>query len=458
MAGLEQYQGFGLQQTLSPQMQQSLHILQAPLQDLLQMTARELMENPTLEEERPAGQDAQEPPAATSAKDLLSEYWEPYYQQSADQASEAVARHQFLLDSHTRPMGLGEEVQRQLSMLDLPANDRPVAEAIVGNLDSTGFLAATVQEIAAPLRRTPLEVEEVLLFLQERLDPPGLAARDLRECLLLQLQRAGRSHTIEAKIVEKFLPQLARRRLAEIAKSLGTSVEQVESAATRIADLEPNPAREFDSEPEGIIIPEVFVEKEGDEFTVRLNDDALPRLRISNQYKDMLGEGGEAQREARSYLREKIREGRFFLRSIEQRNETILAIAKEIVIRQIAFMDRGPDALKPMTMSTVAEAVGVHETTVSRAVSGKYMSTPQGVQEMKYFFTAGYVTEGGEQISNESVRKAIADLIAGEAPQKPLSDSRLVDVLKKQGLTVARRTIAKYRDQLGILPSHLRKR
>jgi len=225
-------------------------------------------------------------------------------------------------------------------------------------------------------------------------------------------------------------------------------------AAEIIAGLDPRPGRAFSSEPEQIITPEVIVEWDGDDYAVRLSGDDIPRLRIADAYKDMVSGGS---REVRDYLRDKIKGGKFFIKSIQQRQQTILNIAREIVARQRDFLDYGPSHLRPMTMSQVADVVGVHETTVSRAASGKYMSTPQGIFEIKYFFTHGYTNSDGESVSNESVRQAIVALVKEENPRKPHSDQEIVRILTGQGLAVARRTVAKYREQLGILPSHLRK-
>jgi len=239
---------------------------------------------------------------------------------------------------------------------------------------------------------------------------------------------------------------------------LKVTVGAIQQALESIGRLDPRPGHQFSAEPDQIIVADVFVRPSEEGYEVYLNQQELPHLRISNTYKDMLGMPGAGNREIREYLREKLRGGRFFLRSLEQRNQTILGIAKEIVARQKEFFDYGPSHLKPMTMGQVADAVGVHETTVSRAVSGKYMDSPQGLFELKYFFTAGYRTAEGQSVSNESVRQTIGELVAEENPAKPLSDQDMVEILEERGIPVARRTIAKYRDQLGILPSHLRKR
>jgi RNA polymerase sigma-54 factor len=441
-------------------MQQSLHILQAPLLELQTIVGRELLENPVLEDEScstgvslSAGEDAR-------GGSSLDEAWSPYYEQAPRYrtADEEAEKHQFLLDSMTRPPGLEEIVLEQLSLLDLSPQETRIARAIAGNLDDTGFFGAHLEDIAFGLGVTPLQVEEVLTKLQSFLEPPGLAARGLPECLLIQLQRLGLGEGLEARLIKNHLDLLGRRRFAELAKKLGTSTETIAEAARNIGQLDPHPGNKFSSGSGEIIIPEILVESEGDSFSVRLNDEALPRLRINHTYKDLLGGERRSTREVREYLRDKLRDGRFFLRALEQRNETILAIAREIAQRQEAFLRQGPSALQPMKMSQIAEAVGVHETTVSRAVAGKYMATPQGTFELRYFFTAGYTSATGESISNESIRQAITSMVANENPAKPLSDETIVKKLAAQGLKVARRTIAKYREQLGLLPSHLRKR
>lgn len=454
--GMEQTQGLGLQQTLSPQMQQSLHILQAPLIELRQMVAAELQQNPVIEEEVP--RDV-EPAEAASTRDTLDEVWAPYYEQSGGVPSvEAQERRQFFFDSQTRAPSLREALREQLALIELTSEELPIAEAIFGNIDESGYLAAQSEEIAAQNRVTPLTVDEVVEKLQMKLEPAGIGARNLRECLLLQLKRTGREQTLDYRVVENHLEQLARRKFQEIARKLRVTSPNVQQALENISKLDPRPGHQFSSEPDQIIVADVFVRRAEDGYEVFLNQQELPHLRISNTYKDMLGMSGADNREIREYVREKLRGGRFFLRSLEQRNQTILSIAKEIVDRQQEFFDQGTSHLKPMTMGQVADTVGVHETTVSRAVSGKYMDSPQGIFELKYFFTAGYQTSSGRSVSNESVRQAIGDLVAAENPAKPLSDQDMVEILSEKGIPVARRTIAKYRDQLGLLPSHLRKR
>jgi RNA polymerase sigma-54 factor len=441
-----------LQQALSPQMQQSLNILQAPLTELRQLVDTELRANPALEEvpaEKPAlPEDAPASP--------LEDQWNEYYTQRAASepwTREALERRQHFLDSQVRPPTLTEHLLGQLQTASWPREDATIAAEIIGNLDEGGYLRAGIDDIAANLEVPVEDVEAVLGKVQE-FDPPGVAARTLSECLLLQLKSQGRQYATETRIVRHYLDELGRKKLAEIAKALDLETSEIQRAAEAIARLDPAPGRTFAPDTNQVVTPEVVVEHDGDDYTVGLNSDEVPRLRISDSYKDMLAGNSK---EVRDYLRDKIRTGNFFIKSIQQRQQTILNIAREIVARQREFMERGPSHLKPMTMGQVADAVGVHETTVSRAAAGKFILTPQGIFEMKYFFTHGYTNSDGEGVSNESVRQAIAQIVKEEGPKNPHSDQDIVSMLSGRGIKVARRTVAKYREQLGILPSHLRK-
>lgn len=456
MAGMELTQGMALQQTLSPQMQQSLHVLQAPLMELRQLVAAEMQANPVLEEESPGTQDKDEAP--TEKTSALEDEWNEYYIQRASAetwTNEALERRQHFLDSQTRMPTLQQHLVDQLGGADLDAEGLKIAQAIIGNVDEQGYLRASVEEIAYSTGSTAGEVEKVLGVVQG-FDPSGVAARTLSECLFLQLKRQGRGQSLEARVVQHHLEELGRRKLPDIARQLEVEVEDVQEAAEAISHLEPRPGRPFSSDEEQVVLPDVFVERDGDDYTVALNDEEVPKLRVGDDYKDILSQPGSS-RETRDYLRDKIRGGRFFIKCLQQRQQTLLHIAREIVARQKEFFDVGASSLRPMTMGQVAQVVGVHETTVSRAVSGKYMATPRGLFEMKYFFTSGYTTAEGDEVSNEGVRQAITEIIKNENPRKPLSDQHIVTLLSERGLPIARRTVAKYREQLGVLPSHLRK-
>ena len=464
MAGFEQSLGLSLQQTLSPQMQQSLQVLQAPVLELRNLVEQELQANPVLEEEVPAREEDSSDGSDEWDDDLrevnrLDEEWRDYMAQSGSydgSSAEAQEKREYLLNSARTPKSLQQHLLDQLALSDLGEADREVADAIVGNLNEAGLLDVSVEGLASITNTRIANVERVLREVQA-LDPVGVAARDMRECLLIQLERLGKRGSLEARIVGSHLDDLLKRRFPEVARRLGVDVHDVQEAADFLATLEPRPARQFSISIDHVIQPDVVVEEEEDgNFIVSLNNEHVPMLRISAYYKGLLSEPGH-RGQVRDYIREKIKGGRFFIKCIQQRQQTILNIAREIVRRQEDFLREGPVALRPMTMNQVAQAVGVHETTVSRATNGKYILTPQGIFEMKYFFTPGYQTDGGADISNESVRKAIAEVVEKEEKRRPLSDQAILEILKERGIPIARRTVAKYREQLGILPSHLRK-
>jgi len=448
---MEQIAGMSLSQTMSPQMQQSLNILQAPLTELRQLVDTELRENPALEEVPPEN-PAEEP----AIKSDMEDEWNEYYAQRAvaePWTREALEKRQHFFDSQTRPQTLQEHLLAQLLTAQWTKPAARIAVELIGNLDEQGYFRTDPADVAYAAESDALEVEKILEKVQE-FDPPGIAARNLGECLFLQLKHQGREYSTEARIVRHHLEELGRKKFPEIASALDVPVQEVQRAAESIAKLDPRPGSAFSTEPEQIVIPEIVVERDGDDYLVRLNSDEIPVLRISDSYKDMLP---ESSREVRDYLRDKIKGGKFFIRSIQQRQQTLMNIGREIVVRQREFLDHGPSHLRPMTMSQVADAVGIHETTVSRAASGKYIATPQGIFEIKYFFTHGYTNSDGEEVSNESVRQAILAIVHSESSKRPHSDQAMVGLLKEQGLSVARRTVAKYREQLDILPSHLRK-
>lgn len=473
---MTQSQQMGLHQTLSPQMRQSLEILQATALELRHLVQQELEFNPVLEEvaESPGPEGAETPGAEAGDRESeaggeaedreletllkLDEDWRDFSasgMQEKEDGAEAQERKQFLLDSLVAPETLQQHLLAQLPGLDLDARQRRVAAVLVGNLDDDGFLQTPLGQAAAEAGVEPAEAGEVLKRVQT-LDPPGVAARDLRECLLLQLERTGQGTGLAARMVADHLDALGRRKLPEVAEALGVNLRDVQQAAEWIARLDPKPGRAFSGAAAQYITPDVVIERVGDDYTVSLTNEQIPHLRISKFYRDMLGEAGSGG-EVRGYIRDRIRSGKFLIKSIHQRQQTILAIARELVERQRPFLDHGKAALQPLTMAQVAAAVGVHETTVSRAIAGKYVSTPHGIFEMKFFFAGGYRAADGSQVSNTSVKDAVAALIRAENPRKPLSDQQIVERLAEGGLQVARRTVAKYREELGILPSHLRK-
>src|SRR5215468_7029559 len=493
-------QGFQLSQrltqslVLAPQLQQSLALLQAPTLELKALVEQELQQNPVLEEaaspemeqqeketdpERVEVADPTEPPSDLTfdpasekpsnepVDDFQAEFdrlvqldqeWRDHFAQSSIPtrvSAEEEEKRQFMFDSLVASTSLQEVLLEQVRESALPEDKWQVAEMLIGNIDEYGYLKATIEELAASTGLAAENILEVLKVIQS-FDPPGVGARDLRECLMLQLERAGQKDTLEYRVVSEFMEALGKRRIPEIARGTGTEVDEVQDAMENIARLEPRPGRSYLADNDQYILPEVFVQRSGDDFVVSTNNEHIPHLRISNTYKDLMSQG-ENSSEVRNYIREKIRAGKFLIKSLHQRQQTILNIAKEIVNRQRDFMEKGVAHLKPLTMVQVAEVVGVHETTVSRAVSGKYIQTPQGIFEMKYFFTSGIQTASGDGMSNTSVKDMIADIFKDEDPAKPLSDQAVVRMLQDKGIVIARRTVAKYRTELNILPSNLRK-
>ncbi len=388
----------------------------------------------------------------------LDDEWRDYMAQSASYArrsTEEDERRQFFFDSLTEEQTLQQHLFEQLRGTDLPKSDIQLGELLIGNIDDSGFLTTTPEEVAG---NTGLDVEDLnrLLQLVQTFHPVGVGARNLRECLLIQLKRLGKEGALEWKIISNHLEDLAKKRYPEIARRCGTNIECVQRAANFIATLDPKPGQIFAPDPNHYVLPDVTVEKIGGRWIISLNGDQIPHLRISNTYKDLMAQDTNKD-DVREYIREKIRSGKFLIKSIHQRQQTISNIAHEIVARQKEFLEHGPSGLKPLTMVQIAEVVGVHETTVSRAISGKYMATPHGVFDMKYFFTPGYQTADGETMSNTSVKGVIDELVGKENSKKPLSDKEIVELLEKKGIPIARRTVAKYRNELNILPSNMRK-
>ena len=467
---MQQSQNLSLQQFLAPQLQQSLLILQAPLLELRNLVQQEMETNPVLEElATESNDDERETPENSAADDKfkeefdqlakLDDEWRDYMAQSSSysgRSQEDEDKRQLFFDSIVTQETLQQHLMGQLNQTVLDAGDRKTAEVIIGNVDDNGFLQATPEEMSMSTGIPQDDFERMLTLIQS-FYPPGVGARDLRECLLIQLKREGKQSSLEYKIIAEHMEDLGKRRFPEIARRMGISVEQVQKCANNIAQLDPRPGQIFAEAPQNYVLPDVTVEKVNGQYQIILNGEQIPHLRISNTYKDIMAQDGNGS-EVKDYIRDKIRSGKFLIKSIHQRQQTISNIAHEIVSRQREFLDRGTAYLKPMTMVQIADAVGVHETTVSRAISGKYISTPQGVFEMKYFFTPGYQTASGGTMSNTSVKEAIMDLVKSESGNSPLSDKEIVEILSERGIPIARRTVAKYRTELNILPSNMRRK
>ena len=466
--GFQQGQSLQQNQTITPQMQQSLQVLQAPALELRHLVQQEMEINPVLEDEY---QDISLEEQGLDNDDFDSEFekefdelsqldeeWREYMAQtrkSVQRTSEDEEKHAFLLDSLTAPITLQEHLLQQLAISDVLPEIRQGAEHLIGMIDEQGFLANTVSEIALAERLPINQLKEAHTLLKS-FDPIGVGATDLQESLLIQLERSGKSHSLEARLVSSHLDDLAKKRYPLLVKKLNVTMEQLSQAAEFIGTLNPHPGRSFQPDRNTYVEADITVTKYQGEWVISLNNNHIPHLRISNSYKDLMAESANGKN-VRTYIRDKIRSGKFLIRSIHQRQDTIEKITREIIKHQEAFLENGRSHLKPLNMAQVAEVVGVHETTVSRAVNGKYMSTPQGTFELKYFFTSGYQTEDGESMSNTSVKRSLMDLIKSEPGDKPYSDQDLVTMLNDQGIPIARRTVAKYRKELNILPSNMRR-
>lgn len=417
------------QQLLSPQMQQSLQLLQAPMMELRQLVSQELTSNPMLEEE---GFSPQE-----------TSLHEP--------SREEAERHHYFLESQHSVETLANALTAQTA--GFPKKELPIVECIIGNLDTAGYLTVSAQEIAALLGMSEQVVEDVITKIQQ-LDPPGVAAQNLEECLLLQLERRGKGNSLASRIVRHYLPELGSHNYEKIALALRVSLHEVFQAHKVIKSLEPHPGRSYGPVEAQEVIPDVIVIAEGKELIVHPNKEALPRLRLNDHYKEILSTEVENE-ELSHYLRGKIRQGRHFLTYLDQRQKTLLAVSREIIKHQYSFFETGN--LNPLTMAEIASTLELHPTTISRAVAGKYMETPRGLFPWKYFFTAGLQKEDGTSISNNAIKQALQQLIHQENKRSPLSDQEIAEQLQAQGISIARRTVAHYREQLKILPKKLRR-
>jgi RNA polymerase sigma-54 factor len=369
--------------------------------------------------------------------------------------SEDAERRQHFFDSLVSETSLQEHLMQQAEMADMSPPALEAMKHLVGSLDDRGFLTQTPSDISLQTG-LPLDAVQSALKVLKTFDPAGIGALDLADCLLAQLAAKGRGASLASRMIRDYFDLLTRRRIPELARKLGADADDVQSAIEEIGKLDPAPGRRFAEDNNRVVVPDVTVEREGEDWKIILNSDYIPRLRLSSTYRDLIAKGTLSKQE-RDYLRERMRSGKFLIDSIEQRQRTIERITREIINAQKEFFENGVSALKPLTMTQIAEVVGVHETTVSRAIANKYIRTPHGVFDFKYFFTPGYQAESGASVSNTSVKEMIADLINMEDKATPLSDQELVSKLQEKGITIARRTVAKYREELGILPSNLRR-
>lgn len=445
------------QLVITPQLQQAIKLLQLNRIELQEVIQEELSSNPLLEEEEESfGVGAKE--AETEGE--FEEYWEglgvdSHWSPSPPRRSVFDEEDRRIEDFATRQITLQEYLLWQLRMAPLGPEELRIGEQIVGNIDDDGYLRASVEEIAASCGSSTEAVERVLEVIQS-FDPPGVGARDLRECLLLQLSQKEEPNPMAEALLRDHFDALKRGDYQALAKGLGLQIEEVLEVIEQIKRLEPKPGRPFGPEAARVIVPDVIIYKTGNDFEVALNDDGLPKLRINRHYRRMLEEGGEGV--PVEYLKEKMRAAQWLIKSLEQRQQTLYKVTKSIVKFQKEFLEKGIDYLRPLILRDVAEDVGMHESTISRVTTNKYAVTPQGLFELKFFFS-GKVGEGAVEMSVRRVKKLIQEIIAEEDPRAPYSDQRIVEILKaRYGLEIARRTVAKYREGLAIPSSKERRR
>ncbi|MDD5393686.1 MAG: RNA polymerase factor sigma-54 [Thiothrix sp.] len=484
-------QGFDLRlgQTLSmtPQLQQAIRLLQLSSLELQTEIQQALEENPLLQLADDAGESVPELTAAPTAEEQAAESrneetpsvddtradqtdipdelnmdaeWEDIYDTRSSNSDSGGDNSSFLENQESADSGLQEHLLWQIRMSNLSSIDKQIAETLIGSLDEAGYLCDSLEEIFAILsHELPIELEDIETVLKyiQRLDPVGVGARDLRECMLVQLSQFPETRLLlkTRQLVEKNLDLMERRDYKEIQKRLKIDQAELEEMILLLRSLQPRPGSAYSASSPDYIVPDVFVRKFKGHWVVSLNAQVTPNLQINQFYADMLGQ--VKSESDTSYFKTNLQQARWLIRSVESRNSTLLGVAKAIVERQSAFMQYGEQAMKPLVLRDIAEELEMHESTISRVTTNKYMHTPRGVFEFKYFFSSQVDTDTGSSCSSTAIRAMLKKLIAEESPASPLSDNQLTNLLNQQGINVARRTVAKYREAMSIPPSHERK-
>jgi RNA polymerase sigma-54 factor len=469
---LKQQLKLSQQLIMTPQLQQAIKLLQMSRMELGELVQEELLENPVLEEgveprdSSSAGAEEAPTPEVEAHEAKKQEIdWERYLENQSNEAPMPSVRRALdeempgLEATLSTSEHLSDHLEWQLRMGDFVEDERRFAVLVIGNLDDNGYLKvegvapeSIVPRLAAEAGLNPEDAEEVLAMIQQ-FDPLGVAARSLAECLSIQAKHYGMDELV-LRVLADHLTDLEKRHYSAIAKVCGCPLDEVYDVAQIISELEPRPARRFQTEEPRYIVPDVYVHKVGDEYYVVANDDGMPKLKISGFYRTAMADNPKAK----EYIQDKLRSAQWLIRSIDQRRKTIVKVTECIVEKQQDFFDLGIEHLKPMILRDVAEAVGMHESTISRVTSNKYVHTPRGTFELKYFFNSAIKRDNQNDIASESVKQAIKGIIGGEDQKAPLSDQRIVEILGQDDIKIARRTVAKYREMLGILSSSKRKK
>ncbi len=475
--GLQQNLILTQQLVMTPQLQQAIKLLQLSRIELAEMIQQEMEQNPALEEagteemadNKITAKEAEAPAPEKEApvtevtiddKVRTDTDWENYINEYNSTGrihmeidhSEAPNYEAFTSKKQT----LDEHLRWQLMLHGLTDEEERIGHTIIGNLNRDGYLCSELEEIAEETQTTVEHVEPVLSVLQS-FDPPGVCARNLRETLLIQIQQMGLENQILTDIITHHLKNLENRNSKKIAKALKISLDEVRAAVNIIQYLEPKPGRKFSTEEPAYITPDIYVYKHGDDFKIVMNDDGLPKLKINRFYKNAVASGQKISKETKNYLNEKMQSASWLIKSIHQRQKTIYLVMESILKFQREFFEKGIAYLKPLILKDIAEDIEMHESTISRVTTNKYAYTPQGLFELKYFFNSSIGRTGGESMASASVKEKIRLLIENEDPEKPLSDEKIASILQESNIEIARRTVAKYRKVLNILPSNKRK-
>ena len=459
---------------MTPRLQQALKLLQVPTLELQQLLKQEVLQNPLLEEvddvvdqediekENSADEQNNEEAPESGEEDQID--WSDYLQDGLDKTyvPQSEAAQEFLEKVPVTRTSLAESLLEQVHFLNLPKAHMEIAEFLIGSIDERGLLVTSLEEICEVIGR-PVEELEAVLKVVQALEPVGVGARDLRECLLIQLEVRGDKDTMAWVLIHDHFDHLVNRRFPEIARLLKTTVEAVQAAADEIATLNPRPGTSVSSDDPKYVTPDMIIDRVDEEYVVMLNDRNVPRLRISSAYASVIKEkkrsdATAAQKETREYIQGKLASAKWLIQTIEQRRKTMIKVMNCIIREQREFFDKGIAFLRPLTLAQVARQIDMHESTVSRVCSAKYVQTPRGVFELKFFFSSGLETEDGEDVSARAAKDTIKTLIEEEDKKDPLSDQRIAELLHQKGLKIARRTVAKYREQLSILPARFRRR
>jgi RNA polymerase sigma-54 factor len=485
--GLSQNTQLKQELKINPRLYQAMDLLYMPLLDLQQHLKQELLNNPFLdmvepeddEEDEGEVQEEAQNPEAEPEKDEKGEIdWEEILLDGFDAGGrrEEHEEREYYEPVTVDSRDLSDHLRDQVSLLDLDPRQMYLADEFIGNINEDGYLACgldkilegvneSVQKAAEDAERelsevplyTMAETESMLAVIQS-LDPPGVGARDLRECLMLQLREAGLEHSVPFRLVRDCFDELIAHRWSEISKRFGISPVDVQKAADEIAKLDPKPGLVYSDASDNYIIPDLIVDKIDGKYHVFLNDANLPRLKLSKAYQEIARDKKKFDGENKEFISNKLNSANWMIQAIEQRRQTMLKVMNYIVERQREFFEKGVQFLKPLTLREVAEVINMHESTVSRVTNEKFVQTPRGVLPLKFFFSSGLSTTAGEDVSARGIKAQIQKLVSEENPKHPLTDQAIVNILKESGVQIARRTVAKYRDQLGVLSARMRKR